>query len=103
MIRLAVHRFRATIKFALTGLLATAVVVGTTAPALGSGSFVKTGSMNVARISHTATLLSNGEVLVAGGDNSGSAELYNPSKGSWTLRQYDYCACPPPSRPVAER
>ena len=85
MSRLAVHRFRAMIKFALAGLLATGFAVGTTTPTLASGSFTKTGSMNVARISHTATLLSNGEVLVAGGDNSGSAELYNPSTGSWTL------------------
>ena len=55
--------------------------------AFASGTFQRTGSMNVARISHTATLLSNGEVLVAGGDNSSlggncpsSAELFNPSR-----------------------
>ncbi len=46
--------------------------------------------MNVARIDHTATLLANGEVLVAGGDNNtdgylSSAELYAPSTGKWTL------------------
>ncbi|HEV2425585.1 MAG TPA: kelch repeat-containing protein [Terriglobia bacterium] len=45
--------------------------------------------MSVPRIFHTATRLLNGEVLVAGGANSNSgylatAELYNPSTGSWT-------------------
>ena len=38
---------------------------------------------------HTATLLPNGQVLVAGGyGNSGyltSAELYNPATGTWTV------------------
>ena len=39
------------------------LVAITTMPAFGSGSFQKTGSMNVARVGgHTATLLSNGEV-----------------------------------------
>ena len=48
--------------------------------------------MNVARFAHTATLLPNGKVLVAGGDNLGadgrlnhlsSAELYDPATGKW--------------------
>jgi hypothetical protein len=46
--------------------------------------------MNVARIDHTATLLANGEVLVAGGNNNttgylSSAEVYNPATSKWTL------------------
>jgi N-acetylneuraminic acid mutarotase len=34
---------------------------------------------------HTATLLQNGQVLVAGGDSFGTAELYNPATGTWTV------------------
>ncbi len=41
-----------------------------------------------ARSDHTATLLTNGLVLVAGGDNfsgqTNEAELYNPATGTWT-------------------
>ena len=51
-------------------------------------TFDNTGSLNTARYRHTATLLSNGKVLVAGGDTSGSyltsAELYDPASGTWT-------------------
>jgi Galactose oxidase, central domain len=46
------------------------------------GNFAKTGTMGTERVSHTATLLPNGEVLLAGGwDRDGvlaSAELYDP-------------------------
>lgn len=54
------------------------------------GSFALTGMMNVARVAHTATLLNDGTVLIAGGeDNNGvtqfNAELYNPSTGSFAL------------------
>jgi hypothetical protein len=44
--------------------------------------------MNSSRESHTATLLPNGMVLVAGGYSGGwlsSAELYNPATGAWSL------------------
>jgi Kelch motif/Galactose oxidase, central domain len=49
------------------------------------GNFAKTGTMGTERVSHTATLLPNGEVLLAGGwDRDGvlaSAELYDPAAG----------------------
>jgi len=48
-----------------------------------SGVWSDTGSLNIGRYDHTATLLSSGMVLVAGGYVSGaasaSAELYDPS------------------------
>ncbi len=71
--------------------LALLVLLGLVGPlhvayAHASGSsWTLTGSLNVAHFSHTATLLLNGDVLVAGGccDSSGnslaSAELYDPS------------------------
>ena len=52
------------------------------------GLFAPTGSMTVARESHTATLLQDGKVLIAGGcSDSGclaSAELYDPATGTFT-------------------
>jgi len=50
-------------------------------------------TMTIARASHTATLMSNGCVLVAGGNASANdtsaagtltAEIYNPTTGGWT-------------------
>ena len=54
-----------------------------------SGTWTATGSLANARYVHTATLLPNGKVLVAGGlDGSfsalASAELYDPASGTWT-------------------
>ncbi|CAF4343968.1 unnamed protein product, partial [Adineta steineri] len=46
-----------------------------------------TGNMTNARYWHTASVLSNGKVLVTGGDNGNSlnsVELYDPSTGTWT-------------------
>jgi N-acetylneuraminic acid mutarotase len=46
------------------------------------------GSLGTGAYSHTATLLPNGKVLVAGGGGAGSAlnraELFDPSNGAWT-------------------
>ena len=53
-----------------------------------TGQWTVTGSMTSVRCAHTATLLPNGQVLVAGGndDNGNSlatAELYSPATGTW--------------------
>jgi hypothetical protein len=55
-----------------------------------TGKWTVGGTLNEAREWHTATLLPNGEVLVAGGFNYDSiqlysAELYSPATGRWTL------------------
>ncbi len=49
-----------------------------------TGNFSSTGSMQHPRAYHTATLLSGGKVLVAGGADSASAELFDPASGTFT-------------------
>jgi hypothetical protein len=53
-----------------------------------AGTWTTTGSLATERHDHTATLLPNGKVLVAGGENDAgilaSAELYDPATGNWT-------------------
>jgi hypothetical protein len=50
-----------------------------------TGLFAPTGSMTEARDLHTATLLMDGTVLIAGGgNNSATAELYDPSTGTFS-------------------
>jgi len=58
------------------------------------GEFVETGQLTTRRDAHTATLLPNGKVLVAGGENVNhggfsvllsSAELYDPATGRFSL------------------
>jgi CSLREA domain-containing protein len=55
------------------------------------GAWVPTGSLAAGRQLHTATLLPNGKVLIAGGDKGSaptdvfsSTELYDPSAGTFT-------------------
>src|ERR1035437_3077695 len=85
-------------------LAALALNLSVTQPAQAA-SWVTNGPMVTARYNHTATLLSNGKVLVAGGvTNYGttigtsSAELFDPATGRWTTTgamttsRYDHTA-----------
>lgn len=59
-----------------------------------TGVFTRTGEMTTARSGHSATMLPNGKVLIAGGSiadsttnfqiSLGTAELYDPSTGTFT-------------------
>jgi plastocyanin len=80
--------------FTVTITAAAGNVSGTATLTVRPTGFVSTGSLNTARDSHTATLLNNGLVLIAGGfgpvggGSNGcvaSAELYNPATGTFTL------------------
>ncbi|MCM3904642.1 MAG: hypothetical protein ND866_23340 [Pyrinomonadaceae bacterium] len=62
------------------------------APPATDPGWTFTGSLNARRNNHTATVLPNGKVLVAGGNSSAdiegilnSAELYDPATGTWSL------------------
>jgi hypothetical protein len=59
-----------------------------------TGTWSVTGAMNTPRFFHTATLLPNGRVLIAGGEHVNfftgtevvlnSAEIYDPASGNWS-------------------
>jgi len=55
---------------------------------VSTAAWVTLASMNAARTYHTATILHDGRILVAGGYNGGqalsSAEIYNPAANTWT-------------------
>ena len=78
---------RRLLRFTLPAMLASAL--GATSLASAQALFTPTGSLNTPRDSHTATRLSDGTVLAAGGTNSdgtvGSAEIYNPMTGAWDV------------------
>lgn len=71
----------------VAGLLA--MVIETAESRAATGNFVPTGTMGAERFSHTATLLENGKVLIAGGRTGdgtklASAELYDPVTGAFS-------------------
>ena len=60
-------------------------------------TWLPTGNLNAPRRGHTATLLSNGTVLVVGGagysnDALDSAELYDVATGRWAFSWRPNCA-----------
>ena len=80
---------------------------------VSTGSWALTGQMNVQREDHTATLLQNGRVLVAGGSIGSesnfttsppfgpqpSTELYDPAAGTWRSASPLNCNTPNPPNP----
>jgi Bacterial Ig-like domain (group 2)/Galactose oxidase, central domain/Kelch motif len=77
-----------------SGTVTSANVTSVMVTCIGSASFVLTGGMTSTRMEHTATLLNNGMVLIAGGISNfnntvlASAELYNPVTGTFTATGY---------------
>ncbi|MBZ5613210.1 MAG: hypothetical protein LAO23_04305 [Acidobacteriia bacterium] len=73
-----------------TIIAAAVLVVALNAFALAaSGTWTGTASLHAARDGHTATLLPNGNVVIAGGENNNqavsSSEVYSPTFGSWVV------------------
>jgi len=68
-------------------LLAAVAAFGlVSSPALAAtNSWAATTNMNSVRAGHTATILTDGRVLVAGGGYDASAEIYDPASAIWTL------------------
>ncbi|MDX6323753.1 MAG: hypothetical protein QOK15_107, partial [Nocardioidaceae bacterium] len=76
-------------RFAVVVSVATSFVAMVGGPVTAGGPWSPTGSMGTAREMHTATLLGNGKVLVAGGNvgsasDPASSELYDPATGTWS-------------------
>lgn len=74
-------------RFLLATAIAALALGVSDIPSAQAASWANTGALNPARHSHTATLLPNGKVLVAGGVASitgitNSAELYDPATGT---------------------
>jgi sugar lactone lactonase YvrE len=83
------NRVRASLAGAFVLMLLMGTIFSGPATVFAQGVFTATGSMSTARSAPTMTLLQNGQVLVAGGNNSSSvlasAELYKPGTGLWSV------------------
>ena len=83
--RIALHLCLPSILLVLSGSILTLSEAADTPAA--SARWLPVAPMSIPRSLHTATLLPNGKVLVAGGLSTGtveaSAEIYDPATGTW--------------------
>jgi len=86
-------RYKTTLLRRTLALLTSLVMLGSgMVRAQSPGTFTATGSMRIPRYWHSATLLHDGRVLIAGGENFSnsdfrglaSAEVYDPATGTFT-------------------
>jgi len=49
-----------------------------------TGTWAATGSLPMAQVDHSAHLLGSGQVLMVGGELTGSTALYDPATGTWS-------------------
>src|SRR5687767_12125386 len=80
---------RTFIRVGLISLLILGAAGQPIAVAQSAGTFIETGGMKTNRANHTATLLTNGKVLIAGGwvdinRLTATTELYDPANGIFT-------------------
>src|SRR6266568_5372272 len=76
-------QLRSSVALALSALVLKSIAAQSASP----GSFSLVRSMSQFRKLHTATLLPNGKVLVAGGSplaQAATSELYDPTTQTWT-------------------
>src|SRR5262245_6747885 len=86
------------------------LTVSAASDAGAAGTWSPTGSLTVARFYPTATLLTDGRVLVAGGCGDAdcftllaSAELYNPATGTWSATgSMSVAPCCPAATPLTD-
>src|SRR6266446_3024592 len=81
------HPMKIQLRIVFAVALNTLVLASVAAQPPSPGSFLLVGSMSQFRKLHTATLLSNGKVLVAGGRpiaQATTSEIYDPAAQTWT-------------------
>src|SRR5439155_9542288 len=108
--RRAMHSSLGTRVHLIVSVTIALLIVGAL-PAAARVAWTPTGSMAPTRTAHTATLLPDGRVLVAGGLKKSysylaSAQIYDPATGAWTTTgsmataRSGHTATPPADRSV---
>lgn len=78
MIRMSSRTSASDLRFVSVALFTICLVAASAVPtfAQASGTWSATGTLNFPRVGHTAILLVNGQVLVAGGEDTSGNLIY---------------------------